>query len=148
MMLHDSACSHTATATQDLVVTFGSEQFDHPPYSPDLAPRDFHVFLQLKTSLGGRWFHDDKVKEAINTWFAWQAASFYDAGIQKLVPQQWWELCRKIVCSIYIKWQYKWFGNKLLFFFFSSPSELSIWITYILSYITPLLQVPLIILLF
>jgi hypothetical protein len=28
----------------------------------------------------------DKVKEAINTWFASQAASFYDAGIQKLVP--------------------------------------------------------------
>jgi histone-lysine N-methyltransferase SETMAR len=67
--------------------TFGWEQSDHPPYSPDLAPRDFHVFLHLKTFLGGRWFHDDKVKEAVNTWFASQAASFYDAGIQKLVPR-------------------------------------------------------------
>jgi hypothetical protein len=43
------------------------------------------VFLHLKTFLGGRRFHD-KVKEAINMWFALQAASFYDAGIQKLVP--------------------------------------------------------------
>jgi histone-lysine N-methyltransferase SETMAR len=68
-------------------VTFGWGQFDHPPYSPDLAPRDFHVFLHLKPFLGGRRFHNTKVKEAINTWFASQAASFYDAGIQKLVPR-------------------------------------------------------------
>jgi hypothetical protein len=45
------------------------------------------VFLHLKTSLGGRQFHDDsEVKEAVNTWFASQAASFYNEGIQKLVP--------------------------------------------------------------
>jgi hypothetical protein len=46
------------------------------------------VFLHLKTFLGGRRFHDDnEVKEAVNTWLASQAASFYDAGIQKLVPR-------------------------------------------------------------
>jgi hypothetical protein len=59
-----------------------------PPYSPDLAPRDLLVFLHLKTFLGGRRFHDhNEVKEAIYTWFASQAASLYDAGIQKLVPR-------------------------------------------------------------
>jgi hypothetical protein len=73
-MLHDNACPNTATAKQDLIATFGREQFDHPSYSPDLAPRDFHVFLHLKTFLGGRQFHDDKVKEAINTWFASKVA--------------------------------------------------------------------------
>jgi histone-lysine N-methyltransferase SETMAR len=68
---------------QDLIVTFGWEQFDHPPYNPDLAPSDFHVILYLKTFPGGWRFHDDnKIKEAINTWFALQAASFYDAGTQ------------------------------------------------------------------
>jgi hypothetical protein len=42
------------------------------------------VFLRLKTFLGGRRFHDDnEVKKA---WFALQAASFYNAGLQKLVP--------------------------------------------------------------
>jgi hypothetical protein len=46
------------------------------------------VFLHLKTFLGGRWFHDDdEVKEAVNKWFPLQEASFYDAGIQKLVPR-------------------------------------------------------------
>jgi hypothetical protein len=43
--------------------------------------------LHLKTFLCGRRFHDDnEVKEAVKMWFASQAASFYDAGIQKLVP--------------------------------------------------------------
>jgi hypothetical protein len=51
------------------------------------VPSDFHVFLHLKTFLGGQWFHDDEVKEAVNMWFASQAASFYDAGIQELVPR-------------------------------------------------------------
>jgi hypothetical protein len=46
------------------------------------------VFLHLKKFLGWRWFHDDnEVKGAINTWFTSQAASFYYAGIQKLVPR-------------------------------------------------------------
>jgi hypothetical protein len=86
VMLHDSACPHSAAATQDLITTLGWEQFDRPPYSPDLAPSDFHVFLHLKTFLGSRQFHDDiGVKEAVNMRFASQAASFYDAGIQKLV---------------------------------------------------------------
>jgi histone-lysine N-methyltransferase SETMAR len=87
-MLHDNVGPHTASATQDLILTFGWEQFDHPPYSPDLALSDFHVFLHLKTFLGGRRFHDDsEVKDAVDTWFASQAASFYDAGVQKLVPR-------------------------------------------------------------
>jgi histone-lysine N-methyltransferase SETMAR len=85
VMLHDNACPHTAAATLDLIATFGWEQFHHPPYSPDLAPSDFHVFLHLKTFLGGWQFHDDsEVKDAVNM-FASQA-SFYNAGIQKLVP--------------------------------------------------------------
>jgi hypothetical protein len=46
------------------------------------------VFLHLKKFLGVRRFlEDDDVKEAVNTRFSSQAASFYDAGIQKLVPR-------------------------------------------------------------
>jgi histone-lysine N-methyltransferase SETMAR len=67
--------------------TFGWKQIDHPPYSPDLAPSDSHVFLLLKKFLGGRYVEDDDVKAAVNTRFSSQAASFYDAGIQKLVPR-------------------------------------------------------------
>jgi histone-lysine N-methyltransferase SETMAR len=87
VMLHDNACQHTAAATQDLIATYGWEQFDQPTFKPDLAPSDFHVFLHLKTFLGGRRFHNDEVKEAVNMWSALQVASFYDVRIQKLVPR-------------------------------------------------------------
>jgi hypothetical protein len=54
------------------------------PYNPDSPPSDFHVSLNLKTFLDGRRFYDDnESKEAFNTWFTSQAASLYDAGIQK-----------------------------------------------------------------
>jgi hypothetical protein len=80
-------CFMTLPPQCKIFATFGWEQFDHPPYNPDLVPSALHVFLYLKTFLGGRWFHDDnEVKEAVNTWFALQAASFYNAGIQKLCP--------------------------------------------------------------
>jgi histone-lysine N-methyltransferase SETMAR len=59
-----------------------------PPTSSDLAPSDFHLFLHLKSFLGGRRFHDyNDVKEAVTTWFASQAAAFYDEGTQKLVQR-------------------------------------------------------------
>jgi len=58
---------------------------DHPPYSPDLTPSDFHLFPHLKEHLAGKKFdNDDEVQEDM-TWFKGQAADFYDSGIQKLV---------------------------------------------------------------
>ena len=61
---------------------------DHPPYSPDLASSDFHLFLHLKKHLAGKKFDDDddEVQEEVMTWFKGQAADFYDSGIQKVVP--------------------------------------------------------------
>ena len=86
-VIHYNVRPHTAAATQNLITTFGWEQFDHPPYSPDLAPSDFHLFLYLKSFLAGRRLHDNEVKEAVTTCFASQATSFYDEGIQKLVQR-------------------------------------------------------------
>jgi hypothetical protein len=86
-MLHDNACPHTATTTQDLIVTFGWEQFDPPSLQPRLNVKRFSCVPASENFPWWPWFLDDNVKEAINTWFASQAASFYDAGIQKLVPR-------------------------------------------------------------
>jgi len=69
VMIHDNTRPHTAM--QNLITTFGWEQFDHPCYSPDLAPSDFHLFLHLKSILAGQWFHDNsEVKEAVTMCFA------------------------------------------------------------------------------
>jgi hypothetical protein len=47
---HDIARPHTAQATQESIQV-QSEIPEHLPYSPDLAPGDFHLFGPLKTTL-------------------------------------------------------------------------------------------------
>ena len=68
-VLHDNARPHSAAQTQDLITSFRWEQMDHPPYSPDLAPSDFHLVLHLKKFLSGKRFDDDDdLKDAVQKW--------------------------------------------------------------------------------
>ena len=61
---------------------------DHPPFSPDLAPSDYHLFLHMKRFLAGKQFHSDaEVKTTVNNWLQQQAVDFFDTGIQKLVTR-------------------------------------------------------------
>jgi len=79
---------HSAHVTTALLEKFKWDILDHPPYSPDLAPSDFHLFLHLKKHLVGKKFDDDdEAQEEVMMWFKGQAADFYDSGIQKLVPR-------------------------------------------------------------
>ncbi|GFV96445.1 histone-lysine N-methyltransferase SETMAR [Trichonephila clavipes] len=67
---------------------FGWDVFGHPSYSPDLTPSDFHLFLHLKSFLAGKHFNNDKeLKENVSNWLKTQAATFYEEGIEKLVPR-------------------------------------------------------------
>ncbi|GFW56834.1 histone-lysine N-methyltransferase SETMAR [Trichonephila clavipes] len=88
LLLYDNARPHSAINTQNLIRSFGWEQIDHPLYSPDLAPSDFHLFRNLKEFLGGKRFDTaDEVKEEVQDWLSSQAADVYDLGIQKLVER-------------------------------------------------------------
>ena len=58
----------------------------HPPYSPDLAPSDYHLFGPLKEGVRGQHFtSDQEVKHAVRNWLKMQPADFYKAGIVFLV---------------------------------------------------------------
>ena len=48
LFLHDSAPVHRPLATQKKLAYFGLKCLDHPPYSPDLAPSDYHLSPGLK----------------------------------------------------------------------------------------------------
>ncbi|GFT17399.1 histone-lysine N-methyltransferase SETMAR [Trichonephila clavipes] len=88
LLLHDNARPHSAINTQNLIRSFGWEQIDHPPYSPDFSPSDFHLFRYLKEFLGGKHFDTaDEVKEEVQDWLSSQASDVYDLGIQKLVER-------------------------------------------------------------
>ena len=49
---HDNARPHTAACTNALIKLFNWEIFDHPPYSLDLAPSDYHLFSKIKVLVG------------------------------------------------------------------------------------------------
>ena len=57
--------------------SFGFEQIDHPPYSPDLALSDFHLYRYLKELLGGKRFAtDDERKKQFKTGYPnWRQTS-------------------------------------------------------------------------
>jgi histone-lysine N-methyltransferase SETMAR len=63
---------------------------DHPPYSPDLAPSDYHFFRSLQNHLNNEKFETfEEVNDAILAYFESKPRSFYKAGIEKLVTR--WE---------------------------------------------------------
>jgi hypothetical protein len=86
--VHDNACPHTAACTRALLEHFSWELFDHPSYSLDLAPRNYHLFTYLKNWLGTQHFNNnEELMEGVKTWLSSQVADFFDTGIQKLVPR-------------------------------------------------------------
>jgi len=62
----------------------GFRCLDHPPYSPDLAPSDYHLLPRLKKQLKGRHFSSDaEVIAAAEAWLDEQLSKFL-SGLQKL----------------------------------------------------------------
>lgn len=57
--------------------------YGHPPYSIDLAPSDYHLFLHLKPELAGQ--SDKDVKHFVQQWLSMMVASLGEEGIDKLV---------------------------------------------------------------
>ena len=102
LLQHNNARPYTSLKTHE-VISF-SQQFtfffdwttiSHPPYSPDLAPSDFHLFGPLKESLRGRYFsRDEEVKNAVRKWLKTQPVEFYNEEICALV-KRWEKAVRK-----------------------------------------------------
>jgi len=60
----------------------------HPPYSPDLAPSDYHLFSPLKEHLGGKRFcKSEEVIHDVQEWLHWQPKDFFLSGICKLLDR-------------------------------------------------------------
>ena len=55
---HDNAPAHTALSVRKFLATKQITVWEHPTYSPDLAPGDFFLFPKLMEILKGRHFDD------------------------------------------------------------------------------------------
>ena len=53
---HDNTSSHTSLVVQQFLAEKSIPVITQPPYSPDLAPSDFWLFLTLKMGLKGTRF--------------------------------------------------------------------------------------------
>jgi histone-lysine N-methyltransferase SETMAR len=60
LLQHDNTRTHTARSTVATLQDLSFECLPHPPYSPDLAPSNFHVFGPLKETMGGKSFRSDE----------------------------------------------------------------------------------------
>lgn len=60
----------------------GFQPLEHPAYSSDLAPSDYHLFPKLKKDLSGRQFGmNNDVTDPMNQFLRVQDTDFYKAGI-------------------------------------------------------------------
>jgi histone-lysine N-methyltransferase SETMAR len=81
--------AHTSLITREATATIGWTVLPHPPFSPGLAPSDFHLYGPLKDALGGRRFaDDDELKHSVGEELRRFSKEFYTTGIQRLT-QRW-----------------------------------------------------------
>jgi len=85
LFLHDNAPVHPLLAIQKKLAFLCLQCLDHPPYSPDLALSDYHLFPGLKKHLKGRHFSSDtEVIAAVETRLDGQPSEFFFEWLAKV----------------------------------------------------------------
>jgi hypothetical protein len=94
-LLSDKQKTARVQISETLLAQMYWTALEHPPYSPNLSPGDYHMFGPLKESQGGQHFDDDEqVENCVRKWLQTRPPSFYDAGIKKL-PIRWQKCIEK-----------------------------------------------------
>jgi len=88
----DNAHPHVAARTMDIIQKLNRNILPHPPYSPDLAPSDYHLFSPLKGHLGRKRFcNNEEVIRDVQEWLHWQPKDFFLSGVCELLDC--WHKC-------------------------------------------------------
>lgn len=88
-LLHDNARPHIAKSVKETLLKLGWEVLEHPAYSPDIAPSDYHLFRSMQNALSSFHFRTfDEVQKWIDDFIVSRDEYFYSAGIRQL-PNRW-----------------------------------------------------------
>ena len=83
-----NAKPHTSLVNRKKLLELGWEVIPHPPYSPDLAPSDYHLFRSLQNDLNRKTFDSNEaVKNELIHFFASKNQTFYESGIMKITER-------------------------------------------------------------
>jgi transposase len=89
LLHHDNARPHTILHTREAITKLQWTVLPHPPYSPDLAPSDYHLVSTLKNSIREKKFDDDEeVISEVKRWLRQRPAEWNREGIQAVTS--WW----------------------------------------------------------
>lgn len=95
ILQHDNARPHVALPVKTYLETFKWEVLPHPPYSPDIAPSDYHLFRSMTHGLADQHFHSyEEAKKWVDDWIEAKPAEFFRNGI-RMLPKKW----EKVVAS-------------------------------------------------
>jgi transposase len=85
ILQHDNARPHTANKTKAAIQELDWEILPHPPYSPNLAPSDYHLFRSLSNNLRGVSFNNNaELQNWLDEFFRAKPADFFKRGIKNL----------------------------------------------------------------
>ena len=85
LLLHDNAPIHKCNIVQAAIRQAGFIELNHPAYSPDIAPTDYHLFSNLKKFLRGKNFSsDDEAITTVEDYLTDLNSEFFCKGIQSL----------------------------------------------------------------
>ena len=89
ILQHDNARPHVAKVVKTYLETLKWEVLPHPPYSPDVAPSDYHLFRSMAHGLKHQHFQSyEEVQNWIDSWIASTDDQFFQRGI-RLLPERW-----------------------------------------------------------
>ncbi|XP_033318240.1 histone-lysine N-methyltransferase SETMAR-like [Bombus bifarius] len=85
----DNVRPHVSLALRTKLLEFDRDVSPHPPYSPDLAPSNYYLFLSLKNFLRNRKFKSvNEVENGLEEYFKSKPREFWKNGTMRL-PERW-----------------------------------------------------------
>ena len=86
---HDNARPNVAKVVKETLEALNWDVLPHLPYSPDIAPSDYHLFRTISYGLDKQHFTSYKeAKNWVDSWIASKDEEFCKRGI-RMLPARW-----------------------------------------------------------